>query len=275
MDSTTLIWQTMKRKYISMAALLLLTLSLTYSCKKPAAATEITTFVDGSVAQVKFFNFGVGSPSINFYGNGVKISAVSSATGTEATTGVASGLVFPATNYAVLQPGAYTFKGQIPATAAADGNLAIATVAATLEAGKYYSLYTSGIYNTTAKTSDAFVLEDVLPAQDFTVAYVRFVNVVPNAPSGFNMFAKNTVTTTESAVGGTVAYKAASTFVAVPPGIYELYARFASAPGVNVISRNGTSVVSLTGGRFYTFAARGDYTNTGTTKPSIDFTAIK
>ncbi|MDQ3402490.1 MAG: DUF4397 domain-containing protein, partial [Actinomycetota bacterium] len=39
-------------------------------------------------ARIKFFNFGVGAPGVNFYANDTKLTAIASATGTESTVGV-------------------------------------------------------------------------------------------------------------------------------------------------------------------------------------------
>src|SRR5919198_5881702 len=41
--------------------------------------------------RVKFFNFGVNAPGVNFYADQQKMTAVQSGTGSEATTGVAYG----------------------------------------------------------------------------------------------------------------------------------------------------------------------------------------
>src|SRR5258708_7252676 len=41
--------------------------------------------------RVKFFNFGVNAPQVNFYADQQKMTAVQSGTGSEATTGVAYG----------------------------------------------------------------------------------------------------------------------------------------------------------------------------------------
>lgn len=261
----------MKRKYINLAAMLLL--SLTFGCKKAEIRT-IDQIIDSSTPQIKFFNFAVNGPSVNFFGNGNKIGGVVSATGSEATTGIAYGGVFPASNYSALSAGSYTFKAQIPSTATTDANLAIATVTGNLAANKYYSLYTSGLYNTTAKTSDAFIVEDALPAVDNTQAYIRLVNTVPNATAGISLYAKSTATGgTETLISTSTEYKTGSAFVAIPAGNYELYGRYASTPTTNLIVRNGTSVVGLVAGKVYTITAKGDATiaTTGTAANRISF----
>ncbi len=228
--------------------------------------------ITGPVAatQVRFFNFGVNAPSVNFYANTQKLTAILSGTGVEAITGVAYGGVGNASFYSALDPGQYTLAGKISATV--DKDLAIATATATLADGKKYSFYMSGFYNTTTKTVEAFVVEDEFPATyDYSTANVRFVNAISNS-SPMTLYAKNTTTSAEQSVGGLVAYKAAGTFVAVPPGTYDLNARL-SGSTANAISR---TAVSFSAGKYYTIGARGDMTVTSTTatnRPFLDNTA--
>lgn len=244
------------------------------------AVQSITAAPSG--AAVKFFNFGVGSPGVNFYANGTKVTAISSGScvgstdttcltiGKEATTGTTYSNVAAGGFYTALAPGQYTFIGKTPSTATTDPGITVSTLAATLADGKYYSVYESGIYNATTKTTDAFIVEDPFPATiDFTVAYVRFVNAISNS-SPMQLFAKNTVTTTESPVGGLIAYKSAGDFVALTPAVYDLNVRLAGS-STNTITR---TAVSFSGGKVYTITARGDMTSSATaTKPALDLTA--
>lgn len=247
------------------AALLLA--ALLASCDKNAVQQ-----IGGPVAesQIRFFNFGVNAPAVNFYANDVKVTAVSSATGTESTNGVASGGVGSGGLYSALEPGQYTFAGKIAATV--DKDLAISTVPATLEAGKKYTMYISGLYNVTAKTAEGFIVEDPLPAQiDFTQAYVRFVNAISNA-NPMQLFVKNSTTGVETAIGNAVSYKGAGAFIAVPGASYDLVTRYAGGT-TSVITR---AAVALSAGRVYTIGARGDITVTSTTaatRPQLDNTA--
>src|SRR5207247_6672610 len=143
-------------------------------------------------SRVKFFNFGIGAPGVNFYANGTKMTAISSGTSTESTTGVAYGGVGNGGAYSTIAPGTYTLTGRIAATI--DKNLAIATVDTTIADGKFYSLYMCGFYNAAGKVSDAFVLEDAYPSPvDYAVAQVRFVHVIPNA-APLTLYAANTIT---------------------------------------------------------------------------------
>jgi hypothetical protein len=229
------------------------------------AVQDITAPDPGS--RIKFFNFGVNAPGVNFYANDTKVTAVSATgcaipplpeacttTGIEATTGVAYGGVGLAGLYSALAPGQYTFTGRIAATI--DKDLPISSVGIALTDGMYYSFYQSGFYNTTTKTVEAFVVEDPFPTQiDFSLAYVRFVHAISNAQP-MRLFAKNTTTTTEVPVGAEVAYKSAAAFTGIPPGSYDLSTRYAGL-STNALTR---PAVSFAAGRVYTITARGDIT---------------
>jgi hypothetical protein len=228
------------------------------------AVQDITAPDPGS--RIRFFNFGVNAPGVNFYANDTKITAVSATgcaipplpeacttTGIEATTGVAYGGVGLAGLYSALSPGQYTFTGRI--AAAIDKNLPISSVATALTDGKYYSFFQSGFYDATSKTVEAFVVEDPLPATiDYSVAYVRFVHAISNALP-LTLYAKTT-TAAEVAVGAEIAYKGAGAFTALPPGAYDLSARYAGLT-TNALTR---PAVSFAAGRVYTITARGDIT---------------
>lgn len=235
------------------------------------AVQDITGPDPGS--RIRFFNFGVNAPGVNFYANDNKVTGVSSSacstppaseqepcttTGIEATTGTGYGGVGLAGLYSALAPGQYTFTGRIAATV--DKDLAISNVTQALAAGSYYSFYQSGFYNTTTKTVDAFVVEDPIPAEiDFTVAHVRFVHAISNA-NPMTLYATSP-TTPETAVGGQVAYKSAGAFTPLPGGIYTLATRYAGV-STNALSRTNVTFVA---GRVYTITARGDITVAPTT----------
>lgn len=260
----------MKRKYIILAVLLLST--LVYSCKKNAVQEISTPITSG--AQVKFYNFAINSPVVNFYAGETKISAALSTTGAEsATAGVAYAAVYPSTNsYAIISPGSYAFKAKRPSTASSDPDLVLSTLNSQVAEGKTYSLYACGFYNTTAKTTDVFMIEDALPAIDTSGAYVRFVHVSPNA-NPFNFTMKNTTTNVETLIASNIAYKNGSAFVKLPAGIYDLILRYTSAPTTTVITRAAVNIIKS---NTYSFSLRGDITvsatGTATTRPFIDNT---
>lgn len=223
-------------------------------------------------ARIKFFNFGVNAPGVNFYANDRKMTAISSATGQESTNGVVYGGVGAGGFYTAIAPGQYTLAGKI-AAAGTDKDRTISNVPTTLEEGKHYSFYQSGLYDGTTKTVDAFIVEDnFVPQIDYTVAYVRFVHAVFNA-NPMTLYALNTLDTTQvAAVGAEVTYKGAGAFTAVPAGVYDLRTRYTGVDAP-AITRTG---VSFLAGRIYTISARGDSTVTSTTatnRPFLDNTA--
>jgi hypothetical protein len=221
-------------------------------------------------ARIKFFNFGLNAPSVNFYANGTKMSATSSTTGTEAVTGVSYGSVSAGGNYSAIAAGSYAITGKIAATV--DKDLAVSSLTASIADNKFYSFYISGVYDATAKSVEGFLVEDALPATfDYTQAYVRFVNASANS-APMTLYAKNQTTLAETALGGLVSYKSGGAFTAVPQAVYDLGTRV-SGSSTNAIARTGVSFVA---GKYYTITARGDMTivsTTATNRPFLDNTA--
>jgi hypothetical protein len=251
------------------------------ACGERNAAQHISAPTAGSA--VKFFNFGVNAPAVNFYADTQKISAVSTAvcnngvngrttdtlcltTGREATSGTGYGANASTTGvYYSVAPGSYTLSGRITATT--DNGVAISNTSATLENGKFYSYYLSGIYNTSTKTVEGFVVEDPLPALGDTNVYVRFVNAISNSQA-MTLHLKN-ASGADSTIGSAVGYKSASVFVRVTPGTYDL-STYVAGSSTAAITRTG---VAFNAGRVYTVTAYGDMSAaTGTTKPALDNT---
>lgn len=258
---------------VSTPLLMILLATATSACEKNAVQV-LDDPNAGNGANVKFFNFAVGSPAVNFYAADKKVTAVSAvgcyllddanreaclSTGIESTAGVAYGGAGNGASawYSDVAPGQATITGKI--AAATDKNLAISNVQTNLQAGKFYSFYQSGIYDTATKTADGFIVEDVLPPREFGVAYVRFVNA-SSTTEPMTLFAKSRTTGEEVAVGGLVAYKSAGVFTSLPVGSYDLTARTAGS-STNVFSR---TAVSFTSGRAYTIAARGNTATSST-----------
>jgi len=243
------------------------------------AVQDITAPATG--ARVRFFNFGIGAPSVNFYAGDTKVTAVTSATGTEATTAVAYGGAGNGGLYSVLVPGPYTFSGRIVGSVF-DNGLPISSITATLVDGKSYSVFQSGVYDAVTKTVGGFVVEDPIPeAFDFSVAYVRFVHASHNS-NAMTLTATNTVTSAATTVGTSIAHRSAGIFVGIPAGTYNVSGT-CGATCNSTGAGNATTTVTRTGitlsaGRYYTIALRGDVTlNPATTtlanRPVFDFTA--
>lgn len=222
-----------------------------------------------AAAQVKFFNFGVGAPNVNFYANDTKLTAISSTVGSESIIGTAYGAAAGGGFYVAVDPGQYDLNGRITATT--DKDLAVSHVNTTLATGKRYSLYQSGFYNTTTKTVEAFIIEDDFTTPtSFAVASVRFVNSISNA-NPMTLYARaTTADSTVVAIGGDVAYKSAGPWTSLPTGSYDLYTRYTGST-TNLILR---TAVGFAGGRVYTVTARGDITSSATARvPTLDNTA--
>lgn len=256
--------------------------ALLSSCKlfDKTAVQDITDPSDAATTRVKFHNFAPSSVGVNFYANDKKVTAISStrcsptpaaadveacrttgfelATGTTYSNAAASGL------YVSLDPGTTTLAAKIAGTATV-----VSSLSQSLEAGKFYTFVMSGIYNTTAQTAEAFVVEDPIPTTlDYSVATVRLVNAVSNATGPLNLIAINTTTTTATNVGAAVAYKAAGAFVTLPPGIYDFDVRYTGA-STNLIPRR--TGLALEPGRVYTLTARGSTATASTL--GLDFTS--
>ena len=241
-------------KYSSIAALLFASVLAACGTKEVQTLTGLEPH-----ARVKFFNFGVNAPSVNFYADATKMTAIQSTTGAESTTGIANGGVGAAGAYSSLDPGQHTLAGKI--AAATDKDLTIASVTTTVEDGKYYSYYMSGFYNTTTKTVDSFIVQDDFPiSDDTTKATVRFVHAISNA-APMTLFVKNTTTAAETPIGAEIAYKGATAFITIPSGSYDLITRF-NGSTTAAVSRTGVSFVAR---KVYTITARGDITVAPTT----------
>src|SRR5436190_15746816 len=111
-------------RYRAIAALLLAAAVAACGDYDKKGFQDITSPLSG--ARVKFFNFGVNAPSVNFYANDTKVTAVATGlcfgvtdtatvricntTGLESTTGVAYGVAGLAGFYSAVPSGQYTLN---------------------------------------------------------------------------------------------------------------------------------------------------------------------
>jgi hypothetical protein len=225
-----------------------------------------------SGASVKFYNFSMGSPGVNFFANDVQLTALRSDSGAATKSGTTYGTVAAGGLYSAVPAGQVSFTGRIGTVA--DAGVTIATVPIPLTDGKFYSLYLSGPYDAATRSTDAFIIEDAMPAFDYANANVRFVNAIANTPNPMVLWAKSTTVGDSVAIGGTagIGYKAATAFVPIRGDAYDLVVRY---PGSNtaVITLAAQSFAS---GRVYTVSSRGDVTITSTTaanRPILNNTA--
>lgn len=236
-----------------------------------ACGSKVDRTVTGPapVARIKFFNLALASPGVDFYANNVKMTAISSASGAESIRGTIYSEGAAGGFYVNIAPGQYTLNGKITDTTS--HGLAISTVSQMIENGKAYSFYQSGIYDSTTKKADAFVIEDAFTVPtNFGVSAVRFVNAISNGTGPLVLYAKNQATgSTEVAIGGPVAYKAAGAWTEIPFGVYDFFLRY-SGSSTNLATKTG---ISIGGGRVFSVAARGDATSTTTARrPALDAT---
>lgn len=230
-------------------------------------------------SRIKFNNFSPGSVGVNFFANDVKMTGISTtactplpaadpqraqclAAGTESATGVVYGGNASGGLYVGIEPGQYTLASKIAAQ-----DVTVSTVTQAIDPGKYYSFFMSGIYNTTSRTAEAFVVEDPIPSGpiDFDVAHVRLVNAVPNGTGDLNLFG-TIAGGTEIAIGGATAYRSADAFIAVPVGTYNVRVAYTGVTS-SLITRNG---VAFEAGKVYTLTARGNTATASTL--ALDFT---
>lgn len=232
---------------------------------------ERTVTGPAPAARVKFFNFSVGAPGTDFWGNGEKLTGISSSAGVPSPQGTRYGESALGGFYVAVNPTQYTFLGKMSDTTAANRGVVISTTTQSIENGKAYSVYQSGLYDAVAKHADSFIVEDTwADSKDFYTTRVRFVNAVSNASGNILLLAKSQATGSVEQAIGLVPYKSATPYTPLPPGIYDLYARYQGST-TNLVLRTS---VSMGGLRVYTVTIRGDATSSATaTKPALDVTA--
>ncbi|MGX5691155.1 DUF4397 domain-containing protein [Arcticibacter tournemirensis] len=205
---------------------------------------------DTQYSYLKFLNATTGSPSVNFYVDSTKVSGVLSSTGIE--NGYSYGGLFPDLGYSVVSPGAQILTAKIVTSATAGAGLKVLSTQLNKEAGKYYSIFTTGTYDATTKViPSALIVEDIRPAIDTSKAFLRIVNLYQGGPS-IDLVQK---TTGEKIISG-VAYGTVSDFVSIPyPGAANVYNFYNSATNTLAVATTATS--TLTKGRAYTLVLRG------------------
>lgn len=243
--------------------------ALLAACKKQALV-ENTVYEkvnpgDPKYSYIKILNVTPSSPTVNFFIDQTKFSAGLSSLGVENagynyTTATS---LFPDLGYAITAPGSHKLTAKVIASATADAGLEVFNTTITPEAGKYYTIFTTGQYNTTTKQiPSSLVIEDIKPALDTSKVFLRIINVYNGGPNVDLI--KGDVPTGPKIVTN-VAYGTASNWAEVPsPGS-------GVAPSVKYLLYNtttggaliaGTFTLSLSKGRAYTLYLRGVVGNT-------------
>jgi len=234
------------------------------ACKKQALV-ENTVYEkvapgDPKYAYVKILNVTPSSPTVNFFIDGTKFSAGLSSLGVEnAGYNYATATsLFPDLGYAITSPGSHKLTAKIIASATADAGLEVFNSQITPQAGKYYTIFTTGQYNTTAKQiPSSLVVEDIKPALDTSKVFLRVINVYNGGP---NIDLIKGDLPTGPKIVSNVAYGTSSAWAEVPsPGSGVApsvkYLLYNTTSGGAVIA--GTLTLSLSKGRAYTLYLKG------------------
>lgn len=276
------------------------------ACKK----TVLTQAGDApSGVSIKFLHTAPGTPAIDGYINGIKITpqAGVSVTNNAVVTSITTGIIynytgsvatyqglFPGSNYAAVPSGSTVIKVQastpVPALTSAQTSAAgavIGTVTQSTADGSAYSVFALGLPGSVTSPLGIKVVPDVFPAAASGKAYVRLAYMIPNG-TAVDMAATVTLTGATAATAKTlisnIAYSNVSDFIAVdvnPSGLtnytFQLYL-------TGTITKLGTvsAAISLAPGRYYTIIGRGlaaDYVVPGagitlkaSTRPTLPIT---
>lgn len=266
-------------------------LMATAGCKK----STITQYGDSATgAQIKFLHTAPGTPAIDGYVNGTKITPVASVSVTDnalamsITTGIIYNYtgstatyqgLFPASNYAAVTSGSTVIKIQtstptpalVSPQASPPGSV-IGTVTQNTSTGSAYSVFTLGLSGSATSPLGIKVVEDKFPTSSPGKAYVRFAYMIPNGKPVDVLVTTTLVsatTATTETLTSNISYTNVSDFVAVnvnPTGLtnytFQMY-----LTGTTTKLGTVSSAVSLAPGRYYTIIGRGltaDYAVPGT-----------
>jgi len=261
------------------------------ACKK----SVITQYGDSvSGVSIKFLHTAPGTPAIDGYINGVKITpqAGVSVTNNAVVTSITTGIIynytgsvasyqglFPGSNYSAVTSGTTVVKVQastpVPALTSPQTSApgaVIGTVTQNTTDGTAYSVFALGLPGSATAPLGIKVIPDVFPAAISGKAFVRLAYMVPNG-SPVDMTGTTTLTGATAATTKTIttntAYSNATDFVAVdvnPAGLtnytFQLY-----LTGTTTKLGTISSAISLAPGRYYTIIGRGlaaDYVVPGT-----------
>ncbi|RYZ23252.1 MAG: DUF4397 domain-containing protein [Chitinophagaceae bacterium] len=169
---------------------LALLVGVAVACKKTDTIPERYTAVPAENTYFRFINVAPGTPAVNFFVNGEKISG-RAATGTGATTGVGYGVMFPvSTNvaYASVPAGNLKVDAKVIDSSTVMPGALILSRTQGFNAGQYYTF----VLLDTVTQATALIVEDSLGVAIPTKAYVRIANFT--ADSAFNMQVTKTTT---------------------------------------------------------------------------------
>lgn len=216
---------------------------------------------DPKYAYLKILNVTPSSPTVNFYIDGAKFTSAQSTLGVE-NSGYTYNGIFPDLGYAITSPGNHSLTAKVIPTATADANLEVFNQAIAPEAGKYYTIFTTGTYSTTTKKIPSSVMvEDKKPGLDTSKIYVRVANFY-NGSTNLDLV-KDVVTGTK--IVSNVAYGAVSDWAEIPGlvgGTTNAVKVFLNTTTTTTPLIAAGTTLTLTKGRAYTLYTRGVLGNT-------------
>jgi hypothetical protein len=258
-------------KKLSYLSVCLLALAIT-SCKK-GSITQISDYAQG--VQVKFIHVAPGTPALDGYINGTKVTPQQSVSVTDnlAATSIVTGYiylgVFPGSNYAVVPSGSTAIKvlasTPVPALISAQTvspGASLGSFTQTTNDGEAYSVFTMGLQGSATTPLTAKVVQDKFPAAVAGMAYIRFANFMPN---GLPLDVTATYTPTGGVATTTtfttnIAYPALTDFLPLPVNAASTTSYVLQAYNTGTTTKVGAALtLSLTPGRYYTVMARGLY----------------
>jgi len=240
-------------------------ISIAFTACKKGDLVESTPYTkinvgDPAYSFLRFINITPGSPNINFYLNDVRITGAYNALSGE--TGFGYNTIFPnlSGQYLPITPGTNKIDAKIVSSATVDKGLNVLNTNINTNGGRYYTLFTTGSYNTIdKKIPSSYLLEEVKPVLDTTKVFVRMVNLYTGAPTNIDLVQK----ATGQVIISNIAFNAASGFVEIPlPGQANIY-QFNSTGTTTPISTTNLTA-TLTKGQAYTFILRGIAGSTAT-----------
>ncbi len=283
----------MKTQLYNLLAIITLGLFCAACDDEGNAIPERTKYIT-SGSLIKLYNHVSGSPQMNFYLSGQKITSASANPDPGLITrGLAFGSTFPSIyGYVSVPSGSYTLSSidtityvaklsSIHPKSIADE---LAKTEVKLEENAQYSAFLVGTpaIGTTAANYQILVTNDNLPPVDFSKIYFRFIHTMAGAPFKFDVVAirpaaaavgtvpaKPEIRTT---VATNIDFKEMTGYLELPldgyrfdfykTGTTERYLSYPSA---------ATSVVTPALGRVYTLFLRGTYTPTGIVATHVDY----
>lgn len=215
-------------------------------------------------AFIKFAHAAPAAPAVNFYLDNAKISAVAaSSSGKEQGLGYGSNSIFPTSyGYANVEAGNHTLQAIDTVSAGGSADM-IANAAVSLGEGSRYTAFLIGAPG----AYETYVVEDKLPEENYTKSHIRFVNLIQNAPSDFDVTVVRKATTVDPEVrttlGTDIVTKGKTDYVAMDPqGSFTVEFATTGATGEAITIKS--SSFSPIAGRAYTIILRGDYTGATT-----------